>query len=130
MGGTEGAKLGGTVQIQAVADAFNTFLDASCTCVTKTDDTKPYVGVTTSGTSKRVSLNIKDGNACTGEDQTTCKAIGDNLGGTSVVALAIPAALAPDIDVDFDGIRDSISIGVRIKATTGTISGVQMCEMR
>lgn len=120
IGGDDGAKLGGYVAMQSLANAFNAYLDASCTCITKKDDALPYLGVTESGGSVKLASNIDKGTACTGEGEDTC----------GQVATYVPIAgglISPDIDGDDDGVKESISVGVRIKATSATIEGVDGC---
>lgn len=124
MGGTDGGKLGGYVAMADLANAFNTYLNASCTCVTKKDTSKEYVVVNTGATAQSLNINIKDGAACTGEGEDTCKQAGDGLGQFGVI---LGGLLAPDIDSDDDGIKESLSIGVRLKATSAMIDGVAEC---
>jgi len=123
MGGTDGGRLGGYVAIQSLANAFNTYLDASCTCIKKADTAKPYLS--TKVVPGKVQLDASNipigaGSSCTGEGESSCQQI------ASFIGLA-GTAISPDIDGDDDGIKESISIGVFIHATSAKINGVDGC---
>lgn len=126
MGGEDGAKLGGYIALESVSDAFNTYLNASCTCITKKDggEADPYVSIDDSrATEVRLSINIKNGTDCTEPEEDTCKSVGDALGqfGALLAGLIRP-------DIARDGLqKDAISVGVRIKATSADVSEVDMC---
>ncbi len=124
MGGTDGGKLGGYVAMRDLAAAFNTYLNAECTCVSKKNAALDYVEINTGATSETLNINIKDGEACTGEGEDTCKQAGDGLGDFGAI---LGGLLSPDIDSNEDGVKESLSIGVRLKATSATISGVAEC---
>jgi len=124
MGGADGGKLGGYVGMRDLAAAFNTYLNAECTCVSKKNDALEYVTVNTGATSETLNVNIKDGTACTGVDEDTCKTAGDALGDFGAI---LGGLLTPDIDANEDGVKESLSVGVRLKATSATISGVAEC---
>lgn len=130
IGGTAGAKLGGLVVLADLAAEFNSFLETTCACIDKTDPTKDYVYVTTGTAADKANFNIKQklaaDSTCTGEGQSVCQSIEGN---GNILGLA-GGFIAPDIDRDLDGIRESLSIGVRIKGTSGTIADVEMCEMQ
>ncbi len=117
MGGDEGARLGGYVAIATVAEAFNQYLDASCSCIVKPDTSKPYIGTKIASGKVTLETNIGSAASCTDD---ICKQIGQ------YVPIA-KSFITPDVDGDSDGILDSMSVGVRIKATSATMSGV-MCE--
>lgn len=121
MGGVEGGKLGGFVGLENLATAFNTYLDGACSCVAKNDDSQPYLGTAVSGSKVTITSNVKNGSACTGEDEDTCAQIAGFLP-------AIAGLISPDIDGDDDGIDEAISIGVRIWATSAKIDGTVGCE--
>lgn len=129
MGGTDGAMLGGYVAMRDLAGAFNTYFNAECTCVTKKDTSKDYVVVNTGATAESLNVNIKDGSACTGEGEDTCKQAGDGLGQFGAI---LGGLLSPDIDSNEDGVKESLSIGVRLKATSATIPtpGIAECTAR
>jgi|GEM_PF-2083863 len=127
MGGTMGAKLGGYIAMQSVADAFNTYLNTSCSCISRKVDADPYVGIASNSTvtEAKLVLNLKDGSACTAPEQDTCKTIADQLGGA--IGGLLPNVLKPDIARN--GIyKDAISVGVRIKAVSANVTGVENCE--
>jgi hypothetical protein len=124
MGGEDGAKLGGYVAMRDLAAAFNAYFNAECTCVTKKDTSKAYVEVNTGATAESLNINIKDGAACTGEDEDTCKSAGDALGSFGAI---LGGLLSPDIDANEDGVKESLSIGVRLKATSAMVDGVAEC---
>ncbi|HRE02337.1 MAG TPA: hypothetical protein PLV68_13625, partial [Ilumatobacteraceae bacterium] len=127
MGGEDGGKLGGYVAMRDFATAFNTYLDAECGCIAKTDESKPFVSVTTGAAAESLSLNIKNGAACTGEDESTCKSVADALGTFGAI---LAGFLTPDIDANGDGVKESLSIGVRLKATSAMVpnpGGVAEC---
>ena len=67
----------------------------------------------------KVTLETNIGSAASCTDDI-CKQIGQ------YVPIA-KSFITPDVDGDSDGILDSMSVGVRIKATSATMSGV-MCE--
>jgi len=124
MGGADGGKLGGFVAMRDLAAAFNTYLNAECTCVSKKNAALDYVEVNAGATAETLNVNIKDGAACTAVGEDTCKTAGDGLGQFGPV---LGGLLSPDIDSNEDGVRESLSIGVRLKATSATVSGVAEC---
>jgi hypothetical protein len=117
MGGDEGGRLGGFVAIETVAMAFSQYLEGACSCIPKVDPTKPYIGTKIASGKVQLDVNLGSAAACTDD---ICKQIGQ------YVPIA-KSFITPDVDGDEDGILDSMSVGVRIKATSATMSGV-MCE--
>jgi hypothetical protein len=119
MGGDDGAKLGGYVAIETVAVALNQYLDASCTCITKKDPAKPYVATKIAASKVKLDTsNFGSGASC--EASGPCGQIA-SLGGL------LSSLINPDVDGDEDGTIESLSVGVRLKATSATVSSV-MCE--
>ena len=127
MGDPVGASLGGYVATSNVAAAFNTYLDASCSCITKIDTAKPYVGTEVKANAEQLVLNIGKGDACTEEAESTCASIAQYIGQGGLASTLIGPALAPDVDGNNDGLKESISVGVRVKATSARIIGVDSC---
>lgn len=120
-GGADGAKLGGYVALSTLATALDTYLSTECTCLGKNDASKPYVYTQVENSKDIVKLNVVAGAECTG----TCEQIGSYA---TMASGLVGSLLAPDIDHDFDGILESISLGVRLKATSATVSGIDTCE--
>ncbi|MBL8785828.1 MAG: hypothetical protein JNJ59_13055 [Deltaproteobacteria bacterium] len=111
-----GAKLGGVVKKKDLYDALNGYL-STCTCVTG------GALISEAGTCNTLNTsacdNATDGQACTALPQYCSALIG---------------LLSADVDLNEDGdtkdIDDGISIGVWVKATSGTVDGVDQCEAK
>lgn len=114
LGGEEGLMLGGYVTAQTLADAFNGYLEAECSCLVKTAEGVPYIGLTVKGNTKAFVSNVADTSAC--EEEICTMAPG--LLGSPLVA----AFLEPDVASEGD-LLDAYSIGVRMKAVAGTVDG-------
>jgi len=118
-----GAKLGGSINLAELANALNTYMAASCSCVEDGNTATPGIFIVTE-TATQFKL------ACeAGWKKDNCEAgecvLADNL---TLVCSAGPALINPDIDLDDDGVRESLSVGVFLKATSATIDGVSGCE--
>lgn len=108
-----GAKLGGVVKKSDLYNALNGYL-ATCTCVTGG-----------SLISEAGTCNTLNTSACGDNDGAACKQLPQYCS-------ALIGLLSADVDLNEDGdtkdIEDGISIGVWVKATSGTIDGVdQQC---
>jgi hypothetical protein len=128
-----GAKLGGVIAKTDLVSALNAYI-STCACVnfqvcagTKkacTTDaectTFPKKCVTAEADHVLVGADGQCNDAATdtcGEDEAACA----QIPGFCAVVLA---ALAPDVDLDGDGTKDGISVGIWFNATSATIDGV------
>lgn len=118
-GDTYGAKLGGVIKKSDLIAALNHYMDTcDCTYKNSAQETVTEFISTTGDTAKCNTAT------CTGEGQA-CTAL------PSYCSVLI-GLVSPDVDLTDDGkttsLGDGISVGVFVKATSASISGVDSCE--
>jgi hypothetical protein len=113
--GGNGAKLGGVIKRTDLFKAINTFVK-TCDCVEIAEDNGDLIGPDS-------KCNAAVTTSCTAEDGQACSQLPGFCG-------ALIALVAPDVDLDGDGTKDAVSIGVWLKATSAEISGVEQCLER
>lgn len=109
-GMTRGARLGGVIPRQSLLDAINRRVEG-CSCVQL-----PSGGSLIGPTGR---CQIANTSAC-GSGAEQCKQLADNC-------TILMSMLAADADADGDGMKDAISVGWWIKATSTTLGSVEGC---
>jgi hypothetical protein len=108
----KGAKLGGVIKRTDLFKAINTFVK-TCTCVEIAEDGGDLIG-------PDGKCNAAVTTSCTADDGQACTQLPGFCG-------ALIALVAPDVDLDGDGTKDAVSIGVWLKATSASITGIDQC---
>lgn len=128
-----GAKLGGVIAKTDLVSALNAYI-ATCECVNfqvcaGTKKACETDAECTTGAKKCVTTAAD--HILIGTDGLCNEAATDTCGTDDAACAQIPgfcsvvlAALSPDVDLDGDGTKDGISVGVWVKATSATIDGV------
>lgn len=113
-----GAKLGGVITQADLFNGINGFIDASC--VTINDDDGKLVSFN-AGTGKWACAKTAD------VDDSTCED-GDPATQLTSYCGALLAFIVPDVDTNDDGVKDAISIGLWLKATSATALADPACS--
>ncbi|MFP4597843.1 MAG: hypothetical protein ACLFVJ_06310 [Persicimonas sp.] len=114
-------KLGGVIQVTDIYDGINSFA-GSCDCLGIDEPLIDY-SIDGEGNLSAECNENADADACAEAGEDSCETIG---GQCTLLSSILPSFA--DVDLDDDGVEDSISIGAEFSTEAAAISGVADAE--